>query len=102
MNAMQVFQTVPAQVVRWIVAVNLALLVCLSQVWAADGGKPVRIVAFGDSLTAGLGLPPSEAFPAQLEQALKAKGHNIQIANAGVSGDTTAAGLGAVRLGHSG
>jgi acyl-CoA thioesterase-1 len=93
MNVMQVFQTVPAQVVRWIVAVNLALLLCLSQAWAAEGGKPVRIVAFGDSLTAGLGLPPSEAFPAQLERTLKAKGHNIQIANAGVSGDTTAAGL---------
>jgi acyl-CoA thioesterase-1 len=93
MNVMQVFQTIPAQVVRWIVAVNLALLVFSAQVWAADGGKPVRIVAFGDSLTAGLGLPPSEAFPAQLEKALKAKGHDVQIANAGVSGDTTAAGL---------
>jgi acyl-CoA thioesterase-1 len=93
MNVMQVFQTVPAQVVRWIVAVNLALLLCQTQVWAGDGGKPVRVVAFGDSLTAGLGLPPSEAFPAQLEKALKAKGHNVQIANAGVSGDTTAAGL---------
>lgn len=93
MNVMQVSQTGPAQVVRWIVAVNLALLLCLPHAWAAEGGKPVRIVAFGDSLTAGLGLPPSEAFPAQLQRALVAKGHNVEIANAGVSGDTTAAGL---------
>jgi acyl-CoA thioesterase-1 len=93
MNVMQVFQTGPAQVVRWIVAVNLALLLCLPHAWAAEGGKPVRVVAFGDSLTAGLGLPPSEAFPAQLERSLKAKGLNVAIANAGVSGDTTAAGL---------
>src|SRR5690349_23652614 len=93
MNAMQVFEIVPAQVVRWIAAVNLALLLCVTQVWAADGDKPVRIVAFGDSLTAGLGLPPSEAFPAQLQKSLAAKGLKVEIANAGVSGDTTAAGL---------
>lgn len=54
---------------------------------------PVKIVAFGDSLTAGYMLPPPEAFPAQLAAALKARGHNVEIANAGVSGDTTAAGL---------
>jgi acyl-CoA thioesterase-1 len=93
MNVMQVFEIVPAQVVRWIAAVNLALLLCVTQVWAADGGKPVRIVAFGDSLTAGLGLPPSEAFPSQLQKSLTAKGLKVEIANAGVSGDTTAAGL---------
>lgn len=54
---------------------------------------PIRIVAFGDSLTAGYGLKPSEAFPVQLARALKAKGHEVEIANAGVSGDTTAGGL---------
>jgi len=51
------------------------------------------IVAFGDSLTAGLGLPESEAFPAQLERALKARGQEVKVVNAGVSGDTVAAGL---------
>jgi acyl-CoA thioesterase-1 len=51
------------------------------------------IVAFGDSLTAGLGLPQDEAFPAQLEAALKARGTEMRIVNAGVSGDTAAAGL---------
>ena len=47
----------------------------------------------GDSLVAGLGLKPSDAFPAQLERALKARGHVVEVINAGVSGDTTAGGL---------
>lgn len=55
--------------------------------------KPVRIVVFGDSLTAGYRLAPGEAFPVKLEKALRAKGLGVEIANAGVSGDTTAAGL---------
>lgn len=59
---------------------------------AAEARMPV-IVAFGDSLTAGLGLSQSEAFPAQLEQALRARGQEVSVVNAGVSGDTAAAGL---------
>ncbi len=55
--------------------------------------QPVRIVAFGDSLTAGFGLRAEEAFPAQLETALKKRGVAVEIVNAGVSGDTTAGGL---------
>ena len=51
------------------------------------------IVALGDSLVAGYGLPEGDSFPAQLESALKAKGHDVTIVNAGVSGDTAAAGL---------
>jgi acyl-CoA thioesterase-1 len=51
------------------------------------------IVALGDSLTAGLGLPQDEAFPAQLEAALKARGNNVTVVNAGVSGDTAQAAL---------
>ena len=54
--------------------------------------QTLHIMAFGDSLTAGLGLDPAQAFPARLEAALKARGHDIVIANAGVSGDTSAAG----------
>ena len=53
----------------------------------------MTIVAFGDSLTAGFGLPQDETFPAQLEAALKARGQTVSVVNAGVSGDTTAAGL---------
>ena len=58
----------------------------------AVAGTPV-IVAFGDSLTAGFGLQNSDSFPAQLEKALKARGQEVKIVNAGVSGDTVAAGL---------
>jgi acyl-CoA thioesterase-1 len=60
---------------------------------AAGADRPVRIVALGDSLTAGLGLPANAAFPARLEQALNAKGMAVEITNAGVSGDTASAGL---------
>jgi acyl-CoA thioesterase I len=60
---------------------------------AGQQSSPVKIVAFGDSLTAGYLLPPADAFPAQLATTLTAKGHIIEMINAGVSGDTTAAGL---------
>ena len=59
--------------------------------WSAEG--PLHIVALGDSLTAGLGLPADEAFPVRLEKALNAKGPAVEIANAGVSGDTMSGGL---------
>jgi acyl-CoA thioesterase-1 len=58
--------------------------------FAADN---VKIVAFGDSLMAGFGLPAEASFPVKLEAALKAKGHAVEIANAGVSGDTSSGGL---------
>lgn len=76
----------------------MAVLAALFCVWgpfsglAADG--PVKIVALGDSLTAGFGLPADAAFPAKLAAALKAKGIEVSIANAGVSGDTSSGGLG--------
>jgi acyl-CoA thioesterase-1 len=52
----------------------------------------VRVLAFGDSLTAGFGLPREQSFPAQLERRLRADGIEVHIVNAGVSGDTTAGG----------
>jgi acyl-CoA thioesterase-1 len=55
--------------------------------------RTIRIVAFGDSLTAGYMLPASAAFPPVLEKALKARGHDVTVANAGVSGETAADGL---------
>jgi acyl-CoA thioesterase-1 len=51
------------------------------------------IVALGDSLTAGYGLPQGDSFPAQLEAALKARGKDVRVVNAGVSGDTAVAAL---------
>jgi acyl-CoA thioesterase-1 len=55
-------------------------------------GPERRILAFGDSLFAGYGLQPGESYPARLEAALRARGVNARVINAGVSGDTTAAG----------
>lgn len=52
-----------------------------------------RIVALGDSLTAGLGLSPDQAYPALLQQRLKSEGLDFEVVNAGVSGDTSAGGL---------
>lgn len=56
-------------------------------------GPERRIIAFGDSLFAGYGVDPRDAYPEKLENALRAKGINADVINAGVSGDTTAAGL---------
>jgi len=80
------------QVFALVVAAALALAGALAGT-AAGADRPVRIVALGDSLTAGLGLPANAAFPARLEQALTAKGMAVEITNAGVSGDTASAAL---------
>lgn len=55
--------------------------------------ETINIVGFGDSLMAGYELAPSDAFPVQLEAALRENGHDVSIANAGVSGDTSTGGL---------
>ena len=55
--------------------------------------EPMRIVAFGDSLSAGYELPEKDGFPKQLEAALKAKGYDVVVENASVSGDTSSGGL---------
>ena len=57
------------------------------------GAEPYRIVGFGDSLMAGYQLGPGESFPEKLQVALKAKGLDVEVAGAGVSGDTTSGGL---------
>jgi acyl-CoA thioesterase-1 len=59
---------------------------------SAPGAPPLRLMVIGDSLTAGFGLPADKAFPAQLEAALRKKGHEVTVLNAGVSGDTSAGG----------
>ncbi len=68
----------------------LALLVISSTVRAAD---PIRIVALGDSLTAGYGLPQEDGFVAQLQARIDEAGVDAVVIDAGVSGDTTAGGL---------
>lgn len=75
----------------WIGAAGLSGHAYGEQV-AAEQDETV-IVAFGNSLVAGFGLPNDQAFPSQLEAALRARGHKVRVINAGVSGDTAAAGL---------
>ena len=60
---------------------------------AAPAASRPRIVALGDSLTAGLGLEPTQAYPALLQKRLDAAGLSYEVVNAGVSGDTSAGGL---------
>ena len=55
--------------------------------------EPVTVVAFGDSLTQGFGLPADQGFVPQLEAWLQSNGADVSLINAGVSGDTTAGGL---------
>jgi acyl-CoA thioesterase I len=70
--------------------VSAAVLATASHPAAA---RTLRVVALGDSLTAGLGLSPGKAFPDRLEAALRAKGWDVKVTNAGVSGETAADGL---------
>jgi acyl-CoA thioesterase I len=69
---------------------GLAMTIALS---AAARAESISLVGFGDSLMAGYELAPEDAFPVRLEKALKDKGFDVTIANAGVSGDTTSGGL---------
>ena len=76
-----------------IVAFLCALGVGLMAFAPSASARTLHVVALGDSLTAGLGLPQNEAFPNVLQKALRDKGWDVEIVNAGVSGDTSADGL---------
>lgn len=69
-----------------------ALMMTFALSWTARA-ETISLIGFGDSLMAGYQLPPEDAFPARLEKALKEKGFDVTIANAGVSGDTSSGGL---------
>lgn len=71
---------------------SMLILVLASVGEAADEPVPMRLLIIGDSLTAGYGLDEREAFPAQLEAALRARGREVTIEASSVSGDTTAGG----------
>jgi acyl-CoA thioesterase-1 len=72
--------------------VSLAVLVLQLVAGEATASERV-IVAFGDSLTAGLGVPADQTYPARLGERLRREGYDYKVVNAGVSGDTTAGGL---------
>jgi acyl-CoA thioesterase-1 len=74
-----------------IAVLMLALMTVANPAWA-EATKPIKLVVLGDSLSAGLGLPAQEAFPAKLQKALQAKGIAADMINAGVSGDTSSGG----------
>jgi acyl-CoA thioesterase I len=71
---------------------ELAIAPALAQPPASQGVKPIKMVVLGDSLSAGLGLPGPAAFPARLQKALKSSGIDVDMINAGVSGDTSSGG----------
>ncbi|HAA93229.1 MAG TPA: arylesterase, partial [Rhodospirillaceae bacterium] len=75
--------------------VLLAILLMLAYVGMSPSAaaKPVKILAFGDSLTAGYGLDEKDGFTKQLARALRRDGFDARVLNAGVSGDTSAGGL---------
>ncbi len=78
---------------RHIAAVCTAALIAATIAASARAQTPVHIVALGDSLTAGYGLPNQDGFVPRLQAALAANGAGAEVANAGVSGDTAADGL---------
>ena len=71
---------------------QLLIAFVLAMVPQAGLARTLTVLAFGDSLTAGYQLGPGQGFVPQLEKALKARGHDIRVIGAGVSGDTTAQG----------
>lgn len=72
----------------------MAAVVLLFWLSAAQAGtQPIRILAFGASIVAGYGLEAADSLPVQLEQALRARGVDATVIDAGVSGDTSAGGL---------
>jgi acyl-CoA thioesterase I len=69
------------------------MLILLGLFAAPAAARTLHVVALGDSLTAGLGLPPGQGFPEVLQKALRDKGYDVEISNAGVSGETAGDGL---------
>ena len=72
----------------------LSLLILASFVGQASANDAkIKILAFGDSLTAGYGLPAGTGYPGQLKKLLSVQGYNVEVINAGVTGETTTGGL---------
>ena len=71
---------------------GFVLFVIVFMLATAAQARPIRVLILGDSLTAGYGLPAADGFQAQMSAALKARGHDVQLVDGAVSGDTTAGG----------
>jgi acyl-CoA thioesterase-1 len=76
-----------------VAGLHIAVIVASLMLSVTANARTITLVGFGDSLMAGYQLPPGDGFPEKLQAALKAKGLDVQISNAGVSGDTTTGGL---------
>ena len=76
-----------------VAGLHIAVIVASMAFAVVANARTISLVGFGDSLMAGYQLPPGDGFPEKLQAALTAKGVEVSIANAGVSGDTTAGGL---------
>jgi acyl-CoA thioesterase-1 len=78
---------------HWLLLVQAVAFAVVLAAASPAAARTIRLVVLGDSLTAGLGLPPGKAFPDRLQAALRARGWDVDVLNAGVSGDTAADGL---------
>ncbi len=78
---------------RFFLAFLFSLLLCQFAMTSAKADSSIRILAFGDSLSAGYQLPAGAGFTDQLEKQLRESGLDVEVINAAVSGDTTASGL---------
>jgi acyl-CoA thioesterase I len=78
---------------HWLLLVQAAAFAVVLTAASPAAARTIRLVVLGDSLTAGLGLPPGKAFPDRLQAGLRARGWDVDVLNAGVSGDTAADGL---------
>ncbi|TPN32661.1 arylesterase [Mesorhizobium sp. B2-3-3] len=74
-------------------AAGLILFLAICGAISSARAEPFKIVGFGDSLMAGFGLGPGDGFTDKLQAALRAKGHDVSVSDAGVSGDTSSGGL---------
>src|SRR3954464_8226762 len=76
-----------------VAVLHFTVIACSLIFGTVANAATINLVGFGDSLMAGYQLPPGDGFPEKLQAALKAKGLDVSVANAGVSGDTTTGGL---------
>lgn len=86
-------KTKPTSYGHWLLLVQAVAFAVVLAAASPVAARTIRLVVLGDSLTAGLGLPPGKAFPDRLQAALRARGWDVDVLNAGVSGDTATDGL---------